>query len=136
MKWALALVLLPALAAADDTRLVTSGRCTVAVPAAWKGDHGIAHSPDKKAHVLVDQPTIESFDQLKATAKSVYKDDKVKKDTATELELEGKSLRGKPNVYRAIASADKALCVAEVIYESGSADDARAIARSLAPAAN
>ena len=132
-----ALLFIAAIAAADGTHTITSsnGKCTIAVPTAWKGDKSIAQSPDKKASVTLSQPKmIDSFDQLKTTAKGIYKDAKVTKDSATEFEMEGKSLSGKPDVYRAITAGDKAFCIAEVIYESGTADDARTIARTLAAA--
>lgn len=37
---------------------------------------------------------------------------------------------GKPNVYRAIPAGDQ-LCIAEVVYESGSLADARQIIETL-----
>jgi len=68
---------------------------------------------------------------VKGGAKSLYKG-KVTKDTATELEIEGPSaLNEKPSVYRAIASG-KTFCLVEVDYESGTVDDARKIAHTLA----
>jgi hypothetical protein len=134
-KLPFALLFAASLASADGTHAVTSmtGKCSLSVPAAFKGEKSVATSPDKKVSVSVTQPKIiDSFDQLKTTAKGIYKDAKVTKDGAAEFEMEGKSMNDKPNVYRAIAFGDKQFCIAEVVYESGTADDARKIARSLA----
>jgi hypothetical protein len=60
----------------------------------------------------------------------VYPNDKVTKSTAAEFQMEGLSMNNKPNVYRGIQLAGK-VCIVEVIYESGTAADARAIAESL-----
>jgi len=121
-------------ALADDTKKVGSfdGSCTVSVPTTWKGDKSIATAPDKKASATVSHPkAMDSFDDVKSGAKSLYKG-KVTKDTATELEIEGPSaLNNKPSVYRAIASG-KTFCLVEVDYESGTIDDARKIAHTVA----
>jgi hypothetical protein len=130
-----ALLLVPALATADSTKTVlsVSGKCAVTVPAAWKGDKSIATSPDKKVSILVSQPKmIDSFDELKTSAKQIYQNARVTKDSATEFEFEGKAMNGKPNVYRAIPAGDKVFCLAEVQYESGTVDDARKLVHTLA----
>jgi hypothetical protein len=44
--------------------------------------------------------------------------------------MQGSSQAGQPNVYRAIPAGDK-VCIAEIVYESGSADDARRIIETL-----
>ncbi|MFY9648292.1 MAG: hypothetical protein WAK29_24160 [Terriglobales bacterium] len=56
------------------------------------------------------------------------------KDSATEFEMEGQSMNGKPNVYRGIPIAGGKFCIAEVICESGTAEGARKIAVTLKPA--
>ena len=60
----------------------------------------------------------------------LYPSDKIAKSTASEFQMEGLSMNNKPNVYRGIQSAGK-VCLVEVIYESGTLDDARKIAASL-----
>ena len=133
-KLALVLLCLPALAHADDTKKVASydAACSVTVPTAWKGDKSFAASADKKVSATVSHPkAMDKFDDVKSATKSLYKG-KVTKDTATELEIEGPSaLNEKPSVYRAIANG-KTYCLVEVDYESGTVDDARKIARTLA----
>jgi hypothetical protein len=47
--------------------------------------------------------------------------------------MEGLSMNNKPTVYRGIQLNGK-VCIVEVIYESGTLDDARKIAESLKPA--
>ncbi len=135
---ALSLLLsLPTLAAADPTKTITTrdGKCTVTVPAAWTSDTSIATSPDKKRSITVSAPkAFDSFDELKKTAPTANKDSKVTKHTETEFEMEGKSITGKPDVYRAIPGTGKGFCIAELIYENGTVDEARAIIRTLAPA--
>jgi hypothetical protein len=44
--------------------------------------------------------------------------------------MEGQSMNGKPDMYRGIPIAGGKFCIAEVIYESGTAADARKIAES------
>lgn len=134
---ALLLVVAPAVAAADSTKTISDikGKCSVTVPATWKGDRSFASSPDKKQTITVSAPKdMDSFDSVKSTAKQIYANDKVTKDSATEFEMEGKSLNNKPNVYRAIPTSEKgAYCIVEVTYESGTADNARTLARTVAP---
>jgi hypothetical protein len=74
---------------------------------------------------------MDSFDELKSATKKLYKDLKVVKETATELEMAGMSLVGKPEVYRAIVAGDKKFCIVEVGYTAGTADDVWTIARTL-----
>ena len=71
------------------------------------------------------------FARMKLNAKSVYKRNKSTRDSAAEFEMEGLSIAGKPDVYRAIPAASGKYCIAEVIYENGAVDAARAIARTL-----
>jgi hypothetical protein len=54
------------------------------------------------------------------------------KKVSVMVSMPVKSMNGKPNVYRAIAFGNKQFCLAEVVYESGTVDDARTIAHSLA----
>jgi hypothetical protein len=132
-KLLLVLLLVPTLAYADDHRVTSAdGSCSISVPATLKGDKSIGISADKKVSAVVSHPkAMDTFDDVKSGAKSMYKG-KVTKDTATELEIEGPSaLNNKPSVYRAIASG-KTFCLVEVDYESGTVDDARKIAHTLA----
>jgi len=123
-------------AIAADTKTVTSrtGNCTLAVPATFTVEPmlGSASSPDKKISLTVSSPThgLSTLAEVEETAPTVYKDDKVTKKTASEFEMEGKSITGKPNVYRAIPAGAK-VCIVEVMYESGTAADARAIAETM-----
>lgn len=113
------------------------GGCQVAVPAAWTVTALLASgtSPDKTTSVTVASPKmIDSFAELKQLAQTTYKQSKVTKDSATEFEMEGQSITGKPDVYRAVPASAGKFCTAEVIYAGGSADGARKVAESLKPA--
>jgi hypothetical protein len=111
-----------------------AGTCQVTVPADWtvNGIFGAANSPDNKVSVAVTSPMSNtSLLKTEQTAPMMYSKDKVTKSTATEFEMEGLSvMNGKPNVYRGIQLPGK-VCLVEVIYESGTLEDARKIAESL-----
>ncbi len=110
-----------------------NGSCQVTVPAEWSvsGSFGIANSPDNTVSVAVTSPIhTTSLDNTKQMAPMLYPSDKIAKSTASEFQMEGLSMNNKPNVYRGIQSAGK-VCLVEVIYESGTLDDARKIAASL-----
>jgi hypothetical protein len=120
---------------AQEGKKVTShdGSCQVTVPADWQvsGSFGIANSPDKTIDVAVSTPMrTPTLDDLKQTAAMVYAGDKVTKSTASEFQMEGQGLNGKPNVYRGIQLTGK-VCIVEVTYGSGTVEDARKIAGSL-----
>lgn len=120
--------------AADKTVQNRDGSCMVSVPANWAGTGlpGIASSPDKQISLAVSSPKmVASFSELKQTAQSVYKDSKVTKNSATEFEMEGPSITGKPDVYRAIPASGNKFCIVEVTYQGASADAARKIAETL-----
>ncbi|MGD0789822.1 MAG: hypothetical protein ABR898_17750 [Terracidiphilus sp.] len=109
------------------------GACQVTVPTSWSvsGMFGIANSPDNKVSVAVTSPIrTTSLDETKQMAPMVYPNDKVTKSTAAEFQMEGLSMNNKPNVYRGIQLTGK-VCLVEVIYESGTVDDARTIAATL-----
>lgn len=121
-------------AAGDQIVKSRDGACQVSVPGAWKVTPllATAASPDNKVSITVTSPKmIDSFAELKLNAKSVYKRNKSTRDSAAEFEMEGLSIAGKPDVYRAIPAASGKYCIAEVIYENGAVDAARAIARTL-----
>lgn len=110
------------------------GACQISVPSAWEisAIGGVGGSADRKVSVAVGSPQrLSSFEALKQNAKKIYPKDKVTKDSASEFEMEGQSMNGKPNVYRAITIPGSKYCTAEVMYESGTAADARKIAGSL-----
>jgi hypothetical protein len=110
-----------------------NGVCQVTVPASWSVNtmFGIANSADNKVSVAVSSPIrTTSLDETKKTAPMVYPNDKVTKSTPAEFQMEGLSMNNKPNVYRGIQLPGK-VCIVEVIYESGTVADARAIAESL-----
>jgi hypothetical protein len=122
-------------AGAADTKQAKSadGTCSISVPASWSTDAlGGAESPDKKVTLTVSSPKhgLTSLAQVHQLAPTVYKDDKVTKDTAAEFVMEGKSINGKPNVYRAVPAGDK-VCIVDVQYDNGDAAAAKAIAQSL-----
>jgi len=130
--WALAGSLL---AGQDLKKMATrDGNCQAAVPANWEVSPfgSLAGSPDKKVSVAIGSPQhTNSFDILKSSAKKLYSKDKVLKDLAAEFQMEGESMSGKPNVYRAIAIPGGKFCTIEVDYQSGMLADARKIALSL-----
>lgn len=126
------------LISAQNTKKLAShdGDCQISVPASWEtsAKGGIGGSADRKISVAVGSPQrITSFDMLKQNAKKLYTKDKVTKDGAAEFEMEGQSMSGKPNVYRAITTPGGKYCTVEVMYESGTAVEARKIAESLKP---
>jgi len=130
-------VLLTALATtAADTKTVTSpeGKCAVTVPSTWTADGlGGVDSPDKKISAIVRSPKhgLTSLADVKQMAPTVYKDDKVTKSSASDFQMEGKSLGGKPNFYRAIPAGAQ-LCILEVTYDNAaSAPQAKAVVDSL-----
>lgn len=123
------------LSMAADTKMAKSrdGNCAVAVPQNWTVDTvGGAQSPDKKMGVIVSSPKqgLTTLAQVHEMAPGVYTDDKVTKDSSSEFEMEGKSITGKPNAYRAIPAGDK-VCIAEATYENGDGAGAKAIVESL-----
>ena len=123
---------------AADTKLAKNldGNCSISVPADWSTDAlGGAQSPDKKVSLTVSSPKhgLTTLAQVHQLAPTVYKDDKVTKDTAGEFMMEGKSINGKPNVYRAVPAGDK-VCIVDVQYENNDAAAAKLIAQSLTPA--
>jgi hypothetical protein len=111
-----------------------TGVCQVTVPANWvvNGMFGAANSPDNKVSVAVTSPMNNtSLVKTEQTAPMMYSKDKVTLSTPTEFQMEGFSvMNGKPNVYRGIQLPGK-VCLVEVIYESGTLDDARKIAATL-----
>lgn len=122
--------------AADKVIKSREGNCQISVPADWSVSAipGFANSPDKQMSVAMSSPKMmDSFSELKKTAQSVYKDDKVTKDSATEFEMEGQSQNGKPNVYRGIPAGGTIFCIVDVTYAGGKPDVARSIARTLKP---
>lgn len=125
-------------AAADKKKVKNSlGNCSISVPANWtvEGNFGMSNSPDKKMSAVVSSPKFGdvSFGHIHQMAPMMYQDDKVTKNSSSEFQMEGKSMNGKPNVYRAIPAGTKA-CIVEVQYDNGDAAAANAIAASLAPA--
>jgi hypothetical protein len=134
-KLAALVLLVPALVSADASRSVISagGKCAVTLPSDWTVTGAVAQSKDKKVSIAVAQPKAKSsFADLKASLKQDVKDAKVIKDTDRELELEGKAVDGKPNVYRAIV-VDGAFCSAEARYDGAGGDVARGVVHTLAP---
>ncbi len=124
---------------AADTKVIKSrdGGCQITVPGDWSPGAlgGTADSPDHRVSAAVSSPkTMDSFDQLKRTAQIIYRGSKVTKDSASEFEMEGKSISNKPNVYRAIPVSGNKFCAAEVMYESGTVEDARKIVQTVAAA--
>jgi hypothetical protein len=136
VKSALAVLLLFAPLAFSAEVKDHTGTCTVTVPSDWTiaAAVGNAQSPDKKVSITVTSPThgLNSLDQVKQMAPGIYKDDKVTKSSGSEFEMEGTNQAGKPNVYRALPAGGK-VCIAEIIYQSGSASDAKAIIETLKP---
>ena len=118
--------------AQDKTVTTRDGSCQATIPASWVVGSfpGSAGSADKKSSIIISSPKYSSFATLKDNARKVYANDKMTKDSPTEFEMEGKTDNGKPNVYRGVAARTK-LCIGEVIYESGTAGDARKILSTL-----
>ena len=139
-RWKVVLPALVAMAAgsllyAQEGKKVTShdGSCQVTVPADWEAtlSFGVANAPDKSMNVAVSSPKLSpTLADVKQTAPTIYTNDKVVKDTATEFQMEGEGINGKPNVYRGIQIPGK-VCLVEVTYSNGATDDARKIAETL-----
>ena len=109
------------------------GSCQVTVPAVWKVTEGfgIADAPNKSMEVAVSSPkSTATLAGLKQSAQMIYTKDKVVKAMASEFQMEGQGVSGKPNVYRGIQIPGK-VCIVEVTYSSGTINDARKIAESL-----
>jgi hypothetical protein len=124
---------------AADSKVIKSrdGACQITVPDDWAPGAlgGTADGPDHKVSAAVSSPKmIDSFDQLKATAQTIYRGSKVTKNSSTEFEMEGKSISGKPNVYRAIPISGGKFCITEVMYESGTVEQARKLAETVSAA--
>ena len=122
-------------ASAANSKVVKNpeGNCSVSVPANWTaGTLGNATSPDKKVSIIVSSPKrgLTSITQVQQMAPGIYPDDKVTKSSSTEFEMEGKSISGKPNVYRAVPAGAR-VCIAEITYENGNTADARNTAGTL-----
>jgi hypothetical protein len=118
--------------AQDKTITTRDGSCMATVPPSWVVGSfpGSAGSADKKASIIISTPRNTSFAALKDNARKLYPNDKVTKDSATEFEMEGKSMDNKPNVYRGIAAGSK-VCIGEVTFESGTVEDARKVVGTL-----
>jgi hypothetical protein len=118
--------------AQDKTITTRNGNCQATVPPTWVVGSfpGSADSADRKSSIIISTPRNSTFAELKDNARKVYPNDKVTKDSDTEFQMEGKSMNNKPNVYRGIAAGSK-VCIGEVIYESGTAEDARKILGTL-----
>ena len=120
---------------ADTLAIKTrDGNCQVTVPAGWTagGLPGTADSADQQVSLAISSPKmLDSFAELKQTAKSIYADSKVTKDTGTEFIMEGQSMNHEPDVYRAIPTGAGKYCVVEVIYKTGGPEQPRAIAQTL-----
>jgi hypothetical protein len=123
-------------AVAADTKTVTShsGTCTVSVPGSWTVDPtiGSAHNADNTISLVVTSPShgLNSLSDVETMAPTIYKNDSVTKKSGSEFEMEGKSITGKPNVYRAIPAGGK-VCIVEIMYTSGTAEEARAIVETM-----
>ena len=125
--------------AAAATKVIKSrdGGCQITVPGDWSPGAlgGTGDSADHKVSAAVSSPKmVDSFDQLKRTAQIIYRGSRVTKDSASEFEMEGKSISDKPNVYRAIPLSSNKFCISEVIYASGTVEDARKIAQTVGAA--
>ncbi len=119
-----------------DTKAIKSrdGGCQVSVAMDWTVGvlGGTADSSDKRLSLAISSPKmVDSFAELKQTAKAVYKNNKIIKDSASEFEMEGSSTTGQPDVYRAIPVSSNKFCIVEVTYKTGNPDAARAIAQTL-----
>jgi hypothetical protein len=130
------LLTLTLIASAADSKPVTNrdGNCVLSVPSNWNVDPGmgIASSPDKKISVVVSSPShgLSTLAQVEQMAPTVYTNDKVTKSSSSEFEMEGASINGKPNFYRAVPAGAK-VCIADLSYETGTPASAKAIIGTL-----
>ena len=132
----LATVALLCVSAWGADKTIKQRGCELSVPENWKidSDGASANSPDKKLTAVVGQfgfSSVESFADAKQMAKGANEGNKVTKESATELELEGASMLGKPHVYRVVPTGAKTFCAGEVMYSGAAVQDARKIARTL-----
>ncbi len=117
--------------AQDKTIVNRDGSCQVSVPSTWTSSlPGTAESADKKVSIAISSPKIDSFATLKTNVRNLYTHDKVTKESATEIELEGAGMSNMPNVYRGLVTGGK-ICIGEVTYKSGTVEDARKILSTL-----
>lgn len=130
-------LVMSALGASPETKRIKDfeGRCSVAVPADWAASQqGSARSSDKNISVVVisTAPRFRTLSDIRQFLTATYKNDRITQDSASEIEMEGMSSPGKPNFVRAIPAGGR-VCLAEVVYTTGSQKDVRAIAESLSP---
>jgi hypothetical protein len=121
---------------AADTKVLKSrdGGCQVTIPADWEVSSlgASADSPDKKVSVTLSSPKmIDSFSELKNGAKTAYKNSKVIKDSASDFGMEGQSITGVPDVYRAISISQSKFCIVESMYKTGDPAVARGVIATL-----
>jgi hypothetical protein len=132
---AAAMIAAGVLSGADEKKVENrEHNCQISVPASWDVStmSGLASAPDKSFTVAMSSPKmVDSFAKIKEIAQATYKRTKVTKDSATEFEMEGQSLGGKPNVYRAIPVAGNRFCLADVTYTGAGVEEARRIARTM-----
>lgn len=129
-KLACLIVLALASTAHAEKYISAAGRCLAILPDNWSSSaQNVGQSSDKKVSLTISFPRdVDSFGQLKHKARTLHKHAKVTEDTDLHFELEGSSPDGKPIVYLAISDG-KMFCEAEVIYEAGTVEEARALAR-------
>ena len=125
-----------ATAIAADTKPIKdrTGTCQADVPAAWvlSAAPGSATSPDKAFSIIISSPKmIDTLDELKSMASSIYTDNKVVKSTAKEFEMEGTDQSGKPDIYRAVPAAGGKFCIGTINFPDGKAAQARATIETL-----
>ena len=78
------------------------------------------------------RPSHHNSSALPRAGATTNKDSKVTKNSATEFEMVGKSMTGKPDVYRAIPGGGAGkFCVAEITYSAGTPEDASKILAAM-----
>src|SRR5579864_3880561 len=96
LKCSLLLLLAAGSMLADDSKAIKTrdGKCQAAVPASWNVGMitSMATSSNPKMNAIVSSPLRSTFDAVKQNAQKLYTNDKVTKDSATEFQMEGKSM--------------------------------------------
>ena len=120
--------------APDKQTIKSRDRSCQAVPANWiPGEFGgMADAPDHKVSMAVSSPKmVDCYAEAKQNAQTVYKNSKVTVNSPSEFVMEGQSITGKPDVYRLIPISGTKFCIVEVMYQSGTVEQAREIASTL-----
>lgn len=89
---------------AADTKSVNDvdGRCVASVPSSWSVSQAGAQSLDKAVSIVLISaaPSLGTLPEVRKHLLGIYQEDKLIKDSSSELGMQGTSFSGKPNFVR------------------------------------